>query len=137
MAKVTVKIVLDGGRIGQLKLETNRKAANKAAKITADRAKANLAANGSVVTGKLYHSIKPRTLNESNNRVDIAVGADQPYAKYVEKGRGPVIAKPGKTLAFRIGRGGPLIFRRSVGPAKGVHFLRNASRMLSARDFYG
>ena len=37
------------------------------------------------------------------------------YASFVENGRGPVFAKPGKVLRFEIN--GVIFFRKSVGPA--------------------
>ncbi len=43
------------------------------------------------------------------------------YSPIVEGGRGPVFARAGGFLRFRIKGVGPWIFRRSVGPAAGVH----------------
>lgn len=43
-----------------------------------------------------------------------------PYAKWVEFGRGPVVAKRAKALRFEID--GVIFFRKRVGPAKAQHF---------------
>lgn len=54
----------------------------------------------------------------------VLVGSELPYARIAHDGRGPVRAKPGKTLRFRVG--GQVIFRKSVGPAAGTFYLLSA-----------
>lgn len=88
---------------------------------------------------KGYTPVKTGTLRRSiTNQVAVSpmvtrvtVGTNVPYAKYVEFGRGPITASPGKVLRFEIG--GKVIFRKSVGPAKARPFLYKAFRELRGR----
>lgn len=58
------------------------------------------------------------------------------HAIWFEKGRGPVVAKRAKALRFIGGgntlREGGVIFRKSVGPAKGKPFVAPTRRSMSA-----
>lgn len=69
-----------------------------------------------VVTGRLWESERyrvDRTAHEARIFTRVA------YAGWVEAGRGPVHARPGGWLKFRIKGRGPWLFKRSVGPASG------------------
>lgn len=62
-----------------------------------------------------------------------------PYAEYVEEGRGPVVAKNAKALAFTVGKGG-LIFRKRVKAAKAQPFMepgREAAESRMDAEFSG
>ena len=80
------------------------------------------------VTGRLFSSIagEVRMAPLLQGRVSTSVS----YGPFVEEGRGPIIAKPGHFLRFRIG--GLVIFRRSVGPAAGRHMFREG--LAASRD---
>lgn len=74
-----------------------------------------------VKTGTLRRSIAGRT-RRLGLRVEGEWGTNVPYAKYVEEGRGPVVATRARALRFTIG--GRVLFRASVGPAAARPFLR-------------
>lgn len=65
---------------------------------------------------------KTTTVTSSTIRTLIEFTAT--HAKWVEWGRGPVVAIHKKALAFTVG--GETIFRKSVGPAKAQRFLGKA-----------
>lgn len=71
--------------------------------------KADMESRVPVRTGRLRQSIAIRV-----HQHDVTIGPDTPYAAFVEFGTAPHVieAKPGKTLAFRVG--GQMIFRRRV-----------------------
>lgn len=87
------------------------------------------------VTGRLFSSINGRVtgIGEVTGRV----GANVSYARFVERGRGPVVATRAKALRFR-GRDGRMIFRRAVGPALGRFMFREglAASAESIRGFF-
>ena len=70
------------------------------------------------ITGRLFSSINGRLVDPSQGRISTNVH----YAKWVEGGRGPVVAKPGHFLKFK--QNGETIYRRSVGPAAGRFMFR-------------
>lgn len=53
-------------------------------------------------------------------------GTATPYARYVEEGRGPVVAGPGKVLRFVPKGSSTPIYRKRVGPARGRFMFRKA-----------
>lgn len=62
-----------------------------------------------------------------------------PYAEYVEEGRGPVVAKNAKALAFTV-KGGGLIFRKRVKAAAAQPFMepgREAAESRMDAEFSG
>ena len=72
------------------------------------------------VTGRLFSSIHGAV--QIGPALQGRVATSVHYAPWVEGGRGPVFAKPGKRLRFRIG--GQTLFRRAVGPALGRYMFR-------------
>ena len=76
-----------------------------------------------VKTGTLRRSITS-TVSASARSYIARVGTNVPYAIYVEEGRGPIVAGPGKVLRFEIG--GVVFFRKRVGPARAQPFMKNA-----------
>lgn len=82
-----------------------------------------------VDTGRLRASIATEIRGTGGGVVGV-VGSNVKYARIVEEGRGPVVAK-GRALRFEIG--GQIIFRKSVGPAKGKPYLRPALQRNRAR----
>ena len=80
-----------------------------------------LSDTGSIITGKLYESIR---IKNGHNYADI--GTSLFYAQYVEEGRGPVHAKNKPYLVFKIpGKG--WIRTKSVGPAPARYFVQRSS----------
>lgn len=54
------------------------------------------------------------------------VVATSPYANFVEAGRGPIVAAPGR--AIRLVINGETVFRRRVGPARARPFMGPAAQ---------
>jgi hypothetical protein len=79
------------------------------------------------VTGRLFASINGR-VSSGPGTLRGSVGTTVNYGSFVESGRGPITAhhltQTGKRgfLRFR-GRGGAMIYRRSVGPMAGRHMF--------------
>ena len=77
-----------------------------------------------VVTGHYRRNITSKA-TAIGGGAEAIVQAGAPYSERVEKGRGPVVAGPGKVLPIRV-RGGGVIFRKRAGPAKGQWVMRRA-----------
>lgn len=81
-------------------------------------------------TGTMANTIEtfPKQISEGSVTVEVVVPAVSasgfPYPIAVDRGRGRVVAKKGKALAFMVG--GQLVIRRSVGPYAGSHFWSDA-----------
>jgi Bacteriophage HK97-gp10, putative tail-component len=87
-----------------------------------------------VKTGTLRRSITSEVRSAGGSITGI-VGTNVPYARYVEEGRGPVVAR-GRALRFTVG--GQTLFRKRVGPAKANPFFKTAvaqSAAAIAREF--
>lgn len=78
--------------------------------------------NAPVKTGHLRRSITTRVSGSAGGAQAI-VGTNVPYARWVEEGRGPVVAR-GRALRFEVG--GKVVFARRVGPAAGRWYMRKA-----------
>ncbi len=90
-----------------------------------------------VKTGHLRRSIAAEPATFGGGTVTGRYGTATPYARYVEYGRGPVVAR-GRALRLVIG--GRVIFAKRVGPARGRFFMRaslNALRPRIAPEFRG
>lgn len=78
-----------------------------------------------VRTGHLRRSITHEPARFAGGTVTGRFGTATPYARYVEFGRGPVVAASGKVLRFEIG--GQVFYRKRVGPARAQPFMRPAA----------
>ena len=79
-------------------------------------------------TGRLRAATKKATFYASGTMYMAgALRNDMPYARYVDKGRGPVYPVKAKALRFK-GKNGKYVFRKRVGPARARPFFTNASR---------
>lgn len=58
--------------------------------------------------------------------VEGIVTAQARHSRWIEEGRGPVVARRAKALRFEVG--GQVLFRKSVGPAAAQPFMRPALR---------
>jgi hypothetical protein len=76
-----------------------------------------------VKTGTLRRSLTHEVRAGAGGIVGV-VGTNLPYARIVEEGRGPVVARNARVLRFVVN--GQVIYRRSVGPAKGKPYLKPA-----------
>lgn len=93
-------------------------------------AKQNLTSNGSVVTGNLRRGVTATAAFWAGGQVTGKYGTAVPYAKYVEKGRGPIVAGPGRVLRFKPKGSSGYIYRKRVGPAKAKPFIGPSVRQL-------
>src|SRR5262245_59853803 len=84
-----------------------------------------------VKTGHLRRSITASRSTFAGGVARGQWGTNVPYAKHVEFGRGPVVARSGKVLRFAIG--GRVLYRPRVGPARARPFLRNTFARLRPR----
>lgn len=75
-----------------------------------------------VVTGEYRRNITSRASAVANGAV-ATVRAGAPHSKWVEDGRGPVVAR-GRALRFMVG--GRVVYARRVGPARGQHVMKRA-----------
>lgn len=130
-----VIISVDQGAMDALRQQVSNETATRAAKVTRDRAKANLAAAGRINTAALWHSIHYRQIRSLPKGSAYMVGSTLPYAIFQEEGIGPVHARPGGVLRFRpVGQQG-FIFRPRTKGFKGAFYLRHALDALTERDF--
>lgn len=81
-----------------------------------------------VKTGHLRRSITRAAATVAGGTVRGRWGTNVPYARHVEFGRGPVVARPGKVLRFEIG--GRVLYRKRVRAARPRPFLFAAARRL-------
>jgi hypothetical protein len=81
-----------------------------------------------VKTGFLRGTIIRQPAAFAGGTVTGSYGTNTTYARIVEEGRGPVVAKPGKYLRFEIG--GKVFFRKRVGPAKGKFYMKRSRQWL-------
>lgn len=72
-------------------------------------------------TGRLAESI----IVESAE-LERRIGPTVEYAKYVERGRGPVYPKTARALRIEL-ETGETIFRKRAGPARGAHFVERTA----------
>ncbi|PAV08103.1 HK97 gp10 family phage protein [Methanosphaera cuniculi] len=84
---------------------------------------AQLRANNSIMTGNLLNSIHQQKGGDS-----VHIGTNVFYAKYVEEGRGPIVAR-GKALHF-FTKSGNEVFAKRVGPARAKPYLAPSGEIL-------
>jgi len=88
-----------------------------------------------VQTGHLRRSITNQVTAHGKSIV-ARIGTNVPYARYVEEGRGPIEAGPGRVLRFEIG--GQVFYRKRVGPARPKPYMKPAlvaNRSRIVREF--
>jgi hypothetical protein len=128
-------LTIDSRAVGALLSEQTNTAARRAAYRVRDRAKANITSAGRVRTGKLRDSIKATQTRQSSTVSTWSVGTIVFYAGWQEWGRGPVRPIRAKALRFQPKGSSVFIFRPYAGPATGAHYLRDAYRATTVRDF--
>ena len=99
------------------------RAVDRGVERTAEQIRDDTSRLAPVDTGRLSNSIR----TERRGLGEWAVIADTDYARYVEYGRGPVVATEADALRFEID--GQVFYRKSVGPAPAQPFLRPALDM--------
>jgi hypothetical protein len=97
------------------------------AKVGADAAKARVGKK----TRNLANSLTPTGGRAAGGGVAASFGSSLPYAGWHNDGRGAIVAKNAKALRFEIG--GRIIFRKSVGPAKGTKYMEAGAAAIRAR----
>lgn len=100
------------------------KAVNRSMSQGIDMAQAKITENDSVVTGDMRRSTAvQQSATFSGGVASGAFGPSVPYAALVERGRGPVVAREGKTLRFIPKGSGQAVYRKRVRPAKAKPFM--------------
>lgn len=97
------------------------------AKAGADKAKATVGKK----TRNLANSLTPTAGRAAGGGVAASFGSSLSYAGRHNDGRGAVVAKNAKALRFTIN--GVVIFRKSVGPAKGTHYMEAGAAEIRRR----
>lgn len=89
-------------------------------------------------TGRLRAAIKPRKAPDKEQGLSATylVGArGVPYANFQEFGTGPIYPKRAQFLRFIPKGGTGFVFAKKTRGVPAVHFLRDAYRSLSVRDY--
>lgn len=125
--RVRVKARLNSTAVRYLAVQTAAKYGRKSAEAIQGRAKRF----APVRTGELRESIivVPVVIGE---RTRFRVKATAKHASYQEYGTGPIFARPGGVLAFKVGGRQVFVTRTSGVPA--THFMRRAAQMSSEAD---
>lgn len=123
-----VKLTMDQQATTQVSQEAGRRATRRLAEVAVRRTRSNITRSGRVRTGRMRGSVGMRATGDG-----YAVGSDLDYFRYQEQGTRGHTMPPGKVMVFT-GKGGALVFTRSVKGVKAGHFLRDALRSLSDRD---
>ncbi len=110
--------------------ENITKSLNELAEKIIDEAKSNLQNNTNIDSGTLLASIK--ILDETPGK-SITVGTDEPYAGFIEYGRGPVNAKEGKWLHWIDKSTGKDVFAKHADPTEPSPFLEPAVLLYSQK----
>ena len=140
--RTSVQVTLDPRMINPMLVRVTDLSARRAAGRTRDRAKANLVAAGRIDTGRLLNSISARRTAEvgmgpspSPLATTYAVGTPVFYAGFQEHGIGPVYPRKAKVLRFRPKGSSVFIFRPMTRGFPGAHYLRDAYRALTLKDY--
>lgn len=80
-------------------------------------------------SGPRLHQRYERTVEIRAGTVRVRITNRAPYLGWVLRGRGPIVARPGKMLRFEIL--GTIFFRKRVGPAKANDFPRAARAQMA------
>lgn len=128
---VSVRVVLDHQRINRYIAEVTDMSAKRAAEVTQRRAQQN----APVDTGRLRDSIKVYKRTTAPPMTTYDVGPTVEYGLYQEKGTRGSVARPGGVLRFKPKGSGVFIFRKRTGPVRARHFMRDAYRRLTVKDY--
>lgn len=119
--------------VGGMAAKAGERAANK----MADRARANVVADGLVNTGQLLHSFKVENRTTDPLKPRYRVFSTDPKAKYPERGTRGSVAAPGRVLRFKPKGGGVYVFAKRTGPVRAYRFMERARDATTVRDFTG
>lgn len=126
-----VKVKVDGDKVTAVIGRHTKSAAERAAARTVARAKAR----APVDTGVGRASISYRERKDGFMRWSFVIGTSKKYMLYQEYGTKGSVARPGGVLRFKPKGSSVFIFRKKTGPVPAKHFLRDAVRDVSTRDF--
>lgn len=134
MATNNVRVRIDERRLNPYLHDVTDMSVQRAAGRVADRARAK-APNR---TGRLRAAIKPRKAPDKKQGLEVTylVGArGVPYANFQEFGTGPIVPKRAQFLRFVPKGGSGFVFAKRTKGVPAVHFLRDAYRTVSIRDY--
>lgn len=134
MATNNVRVKLDPSRLNPYLHKVADMSVQRAAGRVAERARNRAPYR----TGRLRSAITPRKAPDKKQGLHVTylVGArGVPYANFQEFGTGPIYPKRAKFLRFIPKGGTSFVFAKRTRGVPAVHFLRDAYRSLSVRDY--
>ena len=135
MAKVSFRLRLDAKATLSYVEQQSAKAARRAARLTAQRARANVSRAGRIDTGRMRQSIEVHTENRRRLHPAYVVGPRVAYAKYQEHGTRAHGPKNAKVMRFTPKGSNKVVFAKWVKGVKPAHFMRDALNSVKVRDF--
>jgi HK97 gp10 family phage protein len=118
----------DRGAIYRLETETADRLAGRAAQSVQARARRF----APKATGELAVSINVNKV-ASGPKTAYQIGSSVNYAGYQEFGTGPIYAKPGGVLRFKVG--GRTVFATKTSGVPATHFMKRAGQGINLADF--
>jgi hypothetical protein len=133
MVRVTVKFKgpVKADRVADI----SKRAALKATRRTQGRIQRNIRAAGRIDSGRMLQSVTIRREPSHRLAPTFSVGARTPYAAYQEYGTRAHGPKRAPVMVFRPKGGRGFVFAKWVRGVKAAHFVRDAVRRLTSKDF--
>lgn len=136
--RVRVNVKFDDRRARELVSKAVSNGTQRAAQKTSVRAKANVVRAGRVDTASMMSAINAKEISNDGIRCTWRVSTGTPYSIYQERGVvGPIYPVRAKALRFKPKGASGYVFARSVKGFSGAHFMQNAYKALTIRDFLG
>lgn len=130
-----VKIKLDEKLLNPFLVDVTNTSAKRAAQRARDRARENITRAGRVDTGRMRDSIRIHVTRTDPKGSEYTIGSEVPYTSFQEEGIGPVYPVRARVLRFKPKGSSVFIFRPRTKGFLGAHFLRDALRSVTLRDF--
>lgn len=130
------KLTLSDSKMEQVVGHQLVKATFYAATKTKQRARYNIAAAGRIDKGDLYENFEiVESPSSTPMRPAFDVIAASAHAIFNEKGTKGAVAKPGGVMVFKPRGSQVLVFAKKVKGIRGIRFMEEALRSLTAEDF--
>lgn len=125
------RIRIDALKVARLMDVSAAGAAQRAARTTQKRVRANITASDRVRTGEMRRTI--RTRKRAHAKYDVF--SEKFYAIYQERGIGPVVPIRAKALRFKPKGSNTFVFAQRTRGFEGARFFSKAIDALRLRDF--
>lgn len=132
---VTVSLQLDPSAVRAVVGGQTTDAVNRAAEVTAKRAKANILKAGRVDTGQMLSKVKVVKQASPSMEPNAQVVVDVPYAMFQERGTKAHGPTRGRFLVFVPKGGQKFVFAKWVRGVTPAWFMRDAIGALRVSDF--